>query len=328
MQIRNIRRCVTSAMILTGPSARSCIAFLVLSLAICSESESAWSRLLVPIGHGPPPGVPFTIRGFSYLDATLSANGWYCYTQGRDSIVLHGREDSAKLFHPVVRYEVATKGKTDWRRLRSVLEQKNLDIAAVSPDNPIINVAFDMEPLREWIGTYRYGRVVLENGDAAVVALEDLLPDAAAHDASGNYKEDIIGGDAMSRHGFKPARANDPAVLSSVISLGGQLIGEFIFDSRSQVVNLKGTKTSDGDFWPTVIFSVSNSDKSWKKIGKPKNNGRSAILEITNGKAEKLRITLTNFEPQITKYKYGKIVFSNGESTIFYLDLLRPKGRQ
>jgi hypothetical protein len=293
-------------------------------LASSGGPGDGWARFLVPIGHGPAPGIPLTLRSLG-CDVTVSADGWYCYTQGRDPVVLHGQnETDRRLFRPVVTYEISTD-KDKWRRLRPDDEQSRSDSVTVSPDNPIINVTIDMEPFRGWIGTYRYGRVVLENGDADIIELEDLLPTADARDAAGNFKEDVAFGGAMLRHEFKLPRPNDPAVLSKVISLGGQLVGEFIFSSRLEAVSLKGTRTLDGDFWPTATFYAGNSLTEWKEVGKSQNSGTSATLQITSGKAETLRILLTDYKREMSKYKYGKIVFPNGQSTIFYLDLLDPK---
>jgi hypothetical protein len=260
------------------------------------------------------------------LEASLSADGWFCYTQGRDPITLHGRKETdGRVFCPVVSYEVATEDQSKWRKLREEAEQSRSDTVTVSPDNPIVNVTIDMEPLRGWIGTYRYGRVVLETGDAGIIELEDLLPAANARDAAGNFKENVASGGAMLRHDFKLPRSNDPAVLSDVICLGGQLIGRFIFDSQSETVRLEGTRTLDGDFWPAVRLEAGNSDKNWRYIGKSPASGTPTTLQVSSGKAESMRILLGDYKPMIGKYKLGKIVFSDGQSCVFYLDLLDPK---
>jgi hypothetical protein len=282
--------------------------------------------VLVPIGHGPAPGVPLTIGELEYSDAKLLALGWCSYVQGRNPMVFHGQKESdGRFFRPVVTFEIATEGKTKLKKLRQDSEQASSETATVSPERPLLNVVIDMEPFEGWIGTYRYGKVILENGDAAIVALEDLLPRASARDGIGNFKEDIFAGGAMLHYKFKLPRPNDPAVLSNIISLGDQLIGEFIFDSRTQTISLKGTKTLDGDFWPKVTFQVGNSEDDWKEIGKSTNNGVPAALQITERKAETMRILLTDFKPLITKFKYGKVVFSSGQATVFYLNLLDPE---
>jgi hypothetical protein len=305
----------------------SLIAFLGMGCSLASNgAPNSWARLLVPIGHGPRPGVPFTIRSYTNMEARLSADGWFCYTQGRDPITLHGRKETdGRLFHPVVSYELATEDQSKWRKLREEAEQSRPDTVTVSPDNPIVSVTIDIEPLRGWIGTYRYGRVVLETGDAGIIELEDLLPTANARDATGNFKENVASGGAMLRHQFKLPRSNDPAVLSDVICLGDQLIGSFVFDSQSETVRLEGTRTLDGDFWPAVRLEAGNSDKNWQYIGRSPASGTPTTLQMSSGKAQSMRILLTGYKPIIGKYKFGKIVFSDGQSCVFYLDLLDPK---
>jgi hypothetical protein len=290
-----------------------------------SGAPNSWARLLVPIGHGPSPGVPLTIRAYTYKDAMLSADGWFCYTQGRNWITLHGQKnDDGRSFRPIVTYEIATEGKTKWTRLRVESEPSHPDTVIVGPNNPTVNVTIDMEPFRGWIGVYRYGRVILENGDAGIIELEDLLPTANASDADGNFKEDIVAGGAMLRHRFKLPRANDPAVLSNVISLGGQLVGEFIFDAGPETVSLEGTRTLDGDFWPSVRLEAGDSDKDWKQIGKSPANGTSATLRMSGGQAEIMRVLLNDYKSMLKENKLARIVFSDGRSCVFYLDLLDP----
>src|SRR4051794_33576398 len=71
------------------------IAFLsVLVCPVSGGSPANWGRLLVPIGHGPPAGLPFTIRGYTFMDGLLSADGWLCYTQHSDPVILHGQQDA------------------------------------------------------------------------------------------------------------------------------------------------------------------------------------------------------------------------------------------
>jgi hypothetical protein len=289
-------------------------------------SGNGWGRDLVTIGGDIVPGVPLTI-GVISGGAHISAGGWYCFVQGKNTVTLHGKKADDGKFHPVVVYEVGVEDETKWKKLGSNSEGPGSDTVTVSPDNQMVRVTIDMEPFRPWIGTYRYGRVVLENGDAAIIALEDLLPTADARDAAGNFKEDVGGGRAMLRHGFKLPQPNHPAVLSNVISLGDKLIGEFIVDARSEKpVTLKGSRNLDGDFWPTVTLEAGNSEKDWHEIGKSYDGGVSATLEIHHGKAEKIRVQLSDYKPVIDKFKFGKITFSDNESTVFYLDLLDPKG--
>lgn len=291
------------------------------------NGASDWARPVVPIGHGPDPGIAFTIRGYRFSDAQLSADGWLCYIQHRDPVTLHGQQGiKPGWFRPIITYEVAIEGKTSWRQIRVEKEQLPFDTVTISPENPMINVSIDLEPFQEWIGTYRYGRVLLENGDAAIVALEDLLPTGDACNTGGNFKQDVSqGSGGILKHEFKLPRSNDPAVLSNIISLGGQLIGEFIFAPQTETISLSGTRTLDGDFWPLATLYGGNSVTDWKEIGKPENKGKPGTLEIGIGKAETFRISFSKNKDEISKYKYCKVLFPSGQSLVFYADLLAPK---
>jgi hypothetical protein len=311
-------------------SGRILTALLALLVSLSSRAEHAdgWIRFLVDIEEFQNrPGIPFIIASTRYDDYTLSAAGWYRYTEGRDPVVLHGKKEPDGMFRPVVTYEVATEDQTKWKMVAEDVEQLGSDSITVSPDHPMAKVTVNMEPFRRCVGIFRYGRLVLESGDAAIVEIEDLLPTAAARGSTGDFREDVIGGDLrMRQQGFKQPGPSDPAHLSSVTSLAGRLIGDFIFSARSEkAVSLDGTRTLDGDFWPTVTFQVGNSDTAWETIEKSQHSGTPAKLEIPSGKAQKMRILLTDYKPLIGKYKYGRIVFSDGESGVFYLDLLNPK---
>jgi hypothetical protein len=255
------------------------------------------------------------------------ARGWYRYTQRKDPVVLHGKKDVEGFFRPVVTYEVATEGKTQWHKLKMEDKQSSFDSISASTDTPVIPVAIEMEPLRAVVGIYRYGRLVLENGDSAIISLEDLLPTANARDALGNFNEDVSGGDTRMRmQGYKPPRPSDRAQLVRVVCLGDRLIGEFVLGARDRMVRLEGTKTPDGDFWPRATFQAGDSEKDWIPIGNSQNNGTPAILEIPSGKAELIRFVLSEYKAQIGKHRFGRITFLNGESVVFYLQLLDPKG--
>jgi hypothetical protein len=271
------------------------------------------------------PGVAFLLVSTSYFDYCLSAKGLYRYVESRDPVVLHGKKEDDGLFRPAVTYEVPMQDKSEWKELPSDA-QCEADSITVSPANPIARLTINMEPFRNCIGMYRYGRVVLENGDAAIIQLDDLLPTADARGFTGDFKEDVSGGDArMRQKGYKAPQSRSPAVLSSVTSLGGNVVGEFIFEAQGKTVSLEGTRSLDGDFWPRVTFHVGNSTSEWKKIGESQNKGTPTSLQIASGKADIVRIALTDYRPLIDKFKYGKILFSDGEFTVFYLELLDPK---
>lgn len=288
-------------------------------------SEHAWARTL-PKSLFPVPGTALAIWDFGSDGVTLTASGVYCYVHGSVPTILHGKKEKADLFRVAVSYEVATSGKTGWQKLYPGVEQPTVDSTTVDSEHPQAFVSFNMEPFRHCIGIYRYGRIILENGDTAIIALEDLLPTANARGVSGNFKEDVFSGDyRMCREGIGAPRAGDPAVPADVISFGGGFVAEFIYDAGPNGVILEGIQTSDGDFWPRVSIEVGKSLDDWQKLGTADSNGAIATLQIPGGDAQPFRVDLTRCKRFIGDYKYGKLIFSNGASTVFYLELLDPK---
>jgi hypothetical protein len=292
-----------------------------------AEAAHGWTRFLVNADQlKNRPGIPFVIAYTDYSDYTLSAAAWYRYIQGRDPVILHGKHEAHGLFRPVLTYEVAMEDKTKWKRLPAE-EQAGSDSMMVSPENPIARLEMSMEPFASCIGIYHYGRVVLENGDAAMIDLEDLLPTADARGRTGDFKEDVFGGDLrMRQQGFRQLAPDAPAHLSSVTSLGARLIGGFIFVPRStSSAAIEGTRTLDGDFWPKVKLQVGNSEEQWTTIGESKHHGALEKLEVSPDRGETIRVLLNDYKPLIGKYKYGRIMFSNGDFGVFFLELLNPK---
>lgn len=285
-----------------------------------------WKRILADNTFFDLPGPAFAVSFISSDDYVLSATCWYRYVVGTDPVVLHGKRVSDDVFRPVVNYEVATEGKMKWKRISASVQQPDSDTITVNPNAPVTRLLVDMEPFRKAIGTFRYGRLVLENKDAAIFAIEDLLPPADARGDTNDFKEIVFETpEGKKSQGFLDDWIVAPAELLNVISFGDRLIGEFVFEAASaKTVALEGTKTLDGDFWPKARFQAANSDHAWKTIGESQNNGTPATLQIPNGKSERIRVLLTDYRPLIGKFKYGKIIFSNGQSAIFSIDLLNP----
>lgn len=300
---------------------------LLISLTTSANDTRNWTRILADTdSFSRSPGVPFVIAAIDHEDSVLSALCWYRYTVGTEPVTLHGNKEADGRFWPVVTYEVAVEGKTKWKQLRADVEQSNSESIVVHPGNPIAKLSVYLEPFRKCMGIYRYGRVILETGQAAIFALDDLLPTAEAPDA-GDFKDDILELDEDKiAKGFKDAWLTEPAELATLTSFGGRVIGDFIFEVRAgQGVNLEGTRTLDGDFWGKVIFQAANSDGHWKTIGESHHSGSPVMLNIPSGKAERIRVLLTDYKALIGKFQFGKILFSNGQGGVFSIDLLMAK---
>ena len=300
---------------------------LVLMLSAKANSSEDWVRVLVNESFFEVPGSRFAVSFVRSEKYVLSAFCWFKYAVGTDAVVLHGRRNADATFWPNVTYEVATEGQTKWKRIAAGVPDQGSDVLTVNPEEPVAKLWVDMAPFRKTVGVYRYGRVVLENGDAAVFAIEDLLPTADARGDTNDFKEIVFESDQdKKKQGFTDAWIAAPAQLLSVISFGDRLIGEFVFEAPStKPVVLAGSRTPDGDFWPKVTLQVANADHVWKTIGESQNSGAPESLQVPAGKSEKLRVVLTGYTLLIGKFRYGRIMFSNGQFGVFLIDLLNPK---
>ncbi|HYJ05474.1 MAG TPA: hypothetical protein VEX43_10090 [Chthoniobacterales bacterium] len=115
---------------------------------------------------------------------------------------------------------------------------------------------------------------------------------------------------------------------------GNHLVGEFRFfnykegDKSPPTVTIKGSRKSDGTFWPQVEAQVANEiDSQWRTIGNPPTPGEITSLIIASKPAkEEFYVDLDIFRPMIGKVKYGKVILETGDSAIFEInDLLPPK---
>ena len=312
---------------LTSARKRVCIMRVLLTVFLIFASSRAYSSEWVRFSAARPrdlPGVPFGLLSTQEGQKTgLSADGWYRYIEGRAPVTLHGKREADKTFRPRVTYQVAVEGKTKWKEIRADIEQPSSETISVDPDHPGVGVIINMEPFRASIGVYRYGRLVLENGDATIFVIDDLLPTLdETENGDGDFKIEIE--KEKRTEGFIDEWLAEPATLVAVTSIGGRIIGDFVYSNRtSETVRLSGFRTLDGDFWPTSVLQAAEADGTWRPIGQSNDNGTASTLEIATGKAERVRIFLSEFRPLIGRYRFGKTVFSNGSAGVFPLEALK-----
>lgn len=299
----------------------ACSGVFVTSCFGAAGANDNWSRTVV---DRMPPGIPFAILTITSIDGHITAGCGYQYRDGERALVFRGTKHSGNEFSPLVNYEVATEGLDSWKTVGKSLEAKNPEMLTFSVTNSRGLFDIDLDPFRSSIGKYRWGRVVLENGDSAIIEIDNLLPpgDSPAA-ASGSFKQNLVDLD--------PRRFGSSFALISIVSLPKQLIGNFVYiaGSEGSFVEIKGTQSSDGDFWPSVTLEVSNLGKDWQTIEKLAQNPNVVELKIFHTNPLKtLRVSLAPYKPLSDKFRYGKIVFSDGNFAIFELANLKPASRR
>lgn len=265
------------------------------------------------------PGEPFVLLMMSSIEGHLFASYGYQYIESKGAIVLHGVEKSETEWAPFVSYEVAIKGTTQWKEIAK-FTAKSFASMTIDSAHPRFVFHVGMDPFRSYIGKATWGRVVLENGDFAPIALEDLLPTADCPDAAGNFKKDVDDPD--------PRRFGSSFNLISLVSYEKHITGNFYFLGESEGANIEltGKQTDDEQFWPVATFEKGNSKRDWKVVQTATSSANLVRLPVyKSGKLNQLRVPLDVYRPLIGKHKFGKITFSNGGYCVIRLEDLQPK---
>jgi hypothetical protein len=89
---------------------------------------------------------------------------------------------------------------------------------------------------------------------------------------------------------------------------------------------IDGQETRGGDFYPDVIYEVSNGDDRWQTLEVPSVEFGKQLTTVveSRGTSRPLRVDLDSFTPLIGKFKYGRLVLKSGESAVFQIDELQP----
>lgn len=267
-----------------------------LTLGPLAGAIADWSRQTVDILDSQ---TAFIIVSTTSSFGQLSAGAVYRYIDGKEPVLLTGRKDSHGDFWPSVSYELGTEGTKKWKRIGSFTLAEVPVTVRFDAENPNGLLRVDMEPFRSSIGKVRWGRVVLPNGDAAEIMLDNLLPMPESRDASGDFKKDVTDP--------QPTRFGSVFALVSITSFSNHLVGDFVFCARQRTfAEIKGANTVDGEFWPAVTFQCGNEDGEWQTVGTSGNRGKRTALRLSaRGPLRPVRVPLDAYQPCQGRFKYG-----------------------
>lgn len=119
----------------------------------------------------------------------------------------------------------------------------------------------------------------------------------------------------------------EPFVLNVWGSDGSNVSGLCrYYNAKSDAFEIDGQETSSGEFYPDVIYQVSNGDGDWETLEVPIVNRGKQVTIVVDSRATSrpLRVNLDMFVPLIGKAKYGSVVLKLGERAVFRLDELQP----
>jgi hypothetical protein len=89
---------------------------------------------------------------------------------------------------------------------------------------------------------------------------------------------------------------------------------------------IDGQETSSGEFYPDVLYQISNGDGDWETLKTPVlDRGKRVTIVVEPGATSRpLKVDLAIFLPLIGKAKYGSLVLMMGERASFLIDDLQP----
>ena len=119
----------------------------------------------------------------------------------------------------------------------------------------------------------------------------------------------------------------EPFVLNVWGSDGSHVSGLCrYYNAKPHAFEIDGQETSSGEFYPDVIYQVSNGDGDWETLQIPIiNRGKRVTITVEpRATSRPLRVNLDMFVPLIGKTKYGSVVLKMGERAAFRIDELQP----
>jgi hypothetical protein len=92
------------------------------------------------------------------------------------SVTIGGRKDADGVFWPDVISQVKNEATGTWETLSEPLSHGRPASITVGPGEFHQDLMVSLDVFKPMIGKYKFGRVVLKTGEAAVFELKDLLP--------------------------------------------------------------------------------------------------------------------------------------------------------
>jgi len=193
------------------------------------------------------------------------------------------------------------------------------DALTLDRQNPETRLWVAAERFRSFVGTHRWGRIALisDNQAETVIALEDLLPPRSRRHEGGDFK-DVLADRGKLQFG-------SVAFLHSVISIKGQLTGEFVYIGKGRRAAITGVRGPTGDFWPAAKLEVGNLEGPWVKVGENElNSGFRPDRSRHPGSGERFRVDLGGYKSNMGQAQFGKVTFSDSSFAIFLLQDINP----
>lgn len=142
-------------------------------------AAQGWVRSYVSEPAGPI--VPLAVTSIRSVEGSTDIVGTFRYVNTKPSgaggapITLHGRKRRDGSFSPVVKAQVANQLDDRWSSIQLPSLRGRLAIETIAPSTQR-ELSINLSRFVNFIGKMKYGKVILESGDCAIIELTDLLP--------------------------------------------------------------------------------------------------------------------------------------------------------
>jgi hypothetical protein len=144
--------------------------------------SNGWSRDLGPgmvaTGTRLPPFMLTDVTGDAHLSRSDEHVHGAClfFNYTPTLIEIDGSEASNGEFYPDVIFHVGNATDGEWNSIGQSYEHGKRLRMAVEPQKASKALMVELDVFRPMIGKFKYGRIVLKNGESALFELENLLP--------------------------------------------------------------------------------------------------------------------------------------------------------
>jgi hypothetical protein len=297
--------------------------FCILCVVGVNAGQSHWIRSVRGVSEKYEPFVMETVAEESgHIIATASYADYRDEKESRLPAVIEGIQAQNCSFWPHVTTHVGNNLGGEWKTIEAT--QKNGEPATVTLERNRANLwlHIDLDCFRAMIGKFKYGRVTLTNGRAAIFEMRNLLPPSRTSEA---WNTQLL-------HPEPDRLIQRPFVVAAIDSMGEDLraVCAYVDVAGTSATSIEGTQTSDGDFWPYVTAQVADDYQGlWRIIGQPHTVGKPTTLLIQSKDVNaRLIVDLETFRPLIGKFRYGRIVLRNGKAAMFELKNLLPPEKE
>jgi hypothetical protein len=155
-----------------------CLAHFALSSL--AEDVPLWTRGFTwHRAGGFEAGDRFSLRTVTQEGLHLTGQCAYAYyapTKQDGPVTIEGTKTAGGVFWPDVTAQVKNKGGAEWETVSKPINVGHRSAVIIKPGEHNLDLFVALDVFRPLIEKYEVGRLVLNNGEAAVFELKDLLP--------------------------------------------------------------------------------------------------------------------------------------------------------